>query len=254
MKNMQGQTFISTGKGNKTIVFIHYFGGSAESWRWVIDILAKDYTCLAFNLPGFGQTQISNDPSVEYYADFIKEELEKLNISQYILIGHSMGGKIAVELATQDEHKQIHQLILLGPSPPTIESMPKAEKTRMLKHPNEDVAKETVQKIIVNPLSAEQYALAVNTQLIIDQKVWQWWILKGMNIPVKRNPKYLTIPVTLISSENDPCITPKMINEEVLSTLPAQTQFISCKNIGHLYPLEAPVWLAEVIELIVKTH
>ena len=243
-----------SGQGNKrALVFIHYFGGAAQSWQWLIPYLSTEYYCISINLPGFGNTIISENPSVAYYAMFIQEELEQLGVNEYVLIGHSMGGKIALQLALNDRHqKKIRQLILLAPSPPTIERMPEEEKQRMLQHPNETIEKETVYKIIVAPLTEEQFALAVHTQGIIDNCVWKWWILDGMNTPLSDEVEHLKLPISLIASTDDPCITPKMLNEDVIPYLPSGIQLMIYKKIGHLYPMEAPEWLAGVIESIVK--
>lgn len=58
---------LESGNGSTTLVFLHYFGGSADTWRWVMDLL-PDYRCIAFHLPGLGGTSIDQNPSVEYYT------------------------------------------------------------------------------------------------------------------------------------------------------------------------------------------
>jgi len=179
--------------------------------------------------------------------------LIKLSIKEYVLIGHSMGGKIALQVALNESHqKNIQQLILLAPSPPTVERMPEIEKERMLQHPNEAVEKETVRKITVGDLTDEQFTLAVHTQSIIDNRVWRWWILEGMNTPLSSQTKQLTLPISLISSIDDPCITPEMITKEAMPNLPVQTELLMYKKIGHLYPLEEPEWLSYVIHYTIK--
>ncbi|MDB5255941.1 MAG: hypothetical protein JWM14_636 [Chitinophagaceae bacterium] len=244
---------LSAQNNKPVLVFIHYFGGAAQSWKWVIPFLSPDYYCIALTLPGFGATPMEHEPSVAYYARFIQEELERLGVMKYSLIGHSMGGKIALQVALNEQHqKKLRQLILLAPSPPTIERMPESEKERMLQHPNEEVEKETVHKVTVVPLKEEEFALAVHTQSIIDNRVWRWWILEGMNTPLSSQTTQLTLPIALMASVDDPSITPKMLNDDVIPNLPSSTQLMIYKKIGHLYPLEAPEWLAGVIRSTIK--
>lgn len=241
------------GDGLKTLVFLHYFGGSAQSWNWLVDILYTDYRCITINLPGFGETTIDTKPSVEYYAEFVQTILAQSNIGRYNLIGHSMSGKIAVKMATKDHSNSIQQLILLAPSPPTVEHMPEAEKVRMLNHPNENVAVETVKKITVKPLNEDQFSIAVATQLQIVEPVWRWWINEGMKKPLDFDTHKLNgLPVTVITSTDDPCITFKMIQNEVMPNLPADATLITCNGIGHLYPMEDATWLANTLKSIVK--
>ncbi|MBC7486233.1 MAG: alpha/beta hydrolase [Cytophagaceae bacterium] len=244
---------LSAQKDKPVLVFIHYFGGAAQSWKWVIDILSPEYYCVALSLPGFGNNPIAQKPSVDYYSSYIQQELITLGIKEYVLIGHSMGGKIALQVALNEQHeKNIQQLILLAPSPPTVERMPEREKERMLQHPNEEVEKETVRKITVGNLTDEQFALAVHTQSIINNRVWRWWILEGMNTPLSSETKQLTLPIALISSIDDPSITPEMIQQETMPNLPPQTQLMMYKKIGHLYPLEEPEWLSYMIHYTIK--
>lgn len=252
MKN--NSTHILSGNIDKPVlVFIHYFGGAAQSWKWVIDILSSEYYCVALSLPGFGNNPMNEIPSIDYYAAYIQQELNTLEIHEYSLIGHSMGGKIALQVALNDHHeKKIQQLILLAPSPPTIEQMPDKEKERMLQHPNKEVETETVNKIIVQSLSDDKFTTAVHTQSIINNRVWRWWILEGMNTPLSSKTKQLTLPIALFSSIDDPCITPEMIQKETMPNLPAQTDLLMYKKIGHLYPLEEPEWLSYMIHYTIK--
>jgi hypothetical protein len=55
MKSSQSfPSFLEWGDGDQTVVSLHYFGGSALSWQWVVEELAADIRCIALNLPGFG--------------------------------------------------------------------------------------------------------------------------------------------------------------------------------------------------------
>ncbi|MEJ7674662.1 MAG: alpha/beta fold hydrolase [Chitinophagaceae bacterium] len=48
--------FVETGKGNTTLVFLHYFGGSSKSWNGVIEQLKESFHCIAIDLRGFGDS------------------------------------------------------------------------------------------------------------------------------------------------------------------------------------------------------
>ena len=60
----------------QTLVFLHYFGGSGESWKWVIKELSGDYNCLAITLPGFGMVAPLENPTLENFADYVQKEIE----------------------------------------------------------------------------------------------------------------------------------------------------------------------------------
>ncbi len=87
------------GSGKKTLVFIHYFGGDAGSWQWLVKRLQKNHTCILLNLPGFGSTRPISHPSIFEFSKFINTCIDELGLKEYILCGHSMGGKLALYAA-----------------------------------------------------------------------------------------------------------------------------------------------------------
>ncbi len=50
----ENNKILQWGNHGPILVFLHYFGGSAQSWRWVVEKLSDDYRCIAITLPGFG--------------------------------------------------------------------------------------------------------------------------------------------------------------------------------------------------------
>ncbi len=145
--------FIKTGKGETSLVFLHYFGGSSNTWSQVIDELQEDFNCIAIDLPGFGASQSYNQLSVNNSSKSVAEVIKSLQLKRYVLIGHSMGGKIALSLAS---HKpfELKQLILFAPSPPTPEPMTGAEQEQLLKAYNNRAALiNNINNISSQPLS-----------------------------------------------------------------------------------------------------
>ena len=91
---------IDTGQG-APVVFIHGFGASVYSWRKTLPaVLAAGYRVIAFDNRGFG---FSDKPADDYgnaaYARLVVAVLDSLNLPSAVLVGHSMGGAIAAEVA-----------------------------------------------------------------------------------------------------------------------------------------------------------
>lgn len=156
------------GTQGEALVFLHYFGGSAQSWQWVAEKLSRDYRCIAINLPGFGHAPAMETSSIAGFAEYVQKELDKLGLRSYTLIGHSMGGKIALQVAANAAKGTVQQIILVAPSPPTTEPMPAKDKERMLRHPNRGEATKSVDDAIKQALTEEQHSLAIETQLIVN--------------------------------------------------------------------------------------
>ncbi len=237
------------------LVFLHYFGGSARSWQWVAEQLADSYRCVVLNFPGFGNTSPLDAPSIQEMARYVQQETEQLELSSFVLIRHSMGGKIALQVAADDSSRSqcVRQLVLIAPSPPTVERMTDDEKERMLRHPDRDEAETTAETTVENAtqqtLSAARQTLAVETQLEIDKATWRWWLRKGMDHSIADQASQITIPITVLASDDDPVIDPATIQREIMKKLP-KAQLIRIQGIGHLLPLENPEWVADQIRRI----
>lgn len=236
----------------EALVFLHYFGGAAASWRWVAEQLRTDYRCIAIDLPGFGEAPALEEPSLSAYAAAVTNTLMALEVERYTLIGHSMGGKIALKIAADQPENGLQRVILLAPSPPTQEPMPAAEKQRMLNnHPNRENAETTLKNATQQPLSAEQRALAIQTHIAPDNRAWRWWLLEGMEHVIAEQMHRVKAPVSVLASVDDPVIPYDTIKRDVAGIVP-RTQLISLQEIGHLMPLEAPDIVANHIRQILS--
>ena len=88
------------GKGNPAIVLIHGWATDANYWNAQIDPLKAKYTVVAINLAGHGgSTKSRTDWSMEKYGEDVTTVLQRIPNQQLILVGHSMGGTVALEAA-----------------------------------------------------------------------------------------------------------------------------------------------------------
>jgi sigma-B regulation protein RsbQ len=252
-ENIMAETVKVWGNKGDVLVFLHYFGGSAESWKWVAEKLCDNYRCVAFQLPGFGGNPALKKPSIQEFANYVRSEISELKIEKYTLIGHSMGCKIALQVAADAAPTSVQQLILVAPSPPTIEPMPAKEKNRMLHHPDKQEAEQSIANAIKQPLTQEQHDLAIHTQLITDHTTWRWWLLEGMSHTIAEKIKKLQVPITVLASTDDPVITSEVIQEQVMKVL-KQAKLVTTSKVGHLIPLEVPEWVASQIRNIVSAR
>jgi pimeloyl-ACP methyl ester carboxylesterase len=240
---------------NPVLVFLHYFGGSAQSWSGVIALLSADYNCIALDMPGFGDQPALSEPSIMAVAKNVEEQLSARQICNYVLIGHSMGGKIALQVAADvAEIHAVQQLILIAPSPPTVERMQERDRQRMLIHPDQQQSVTTVKNSSVRTLAPEEFDLAVQTQLITDNHTWDWWINEGINHSISLAASQIIVPITVIASEDDPAVTYEMITEDCMPNLPGQARLLSTAGVGHLFPFEDAVWTANCIKNIVQAN
>ena len=103
--------YITKGKG-KPILFLHGGGLKALTYKKNLELLSKKYKVIAPDIPGFGN---SSTPTklwdFEDYANFFSKFIDSLNLKNIMIIGHSFGGGIAMNLATKN--KRVSKLILI---------------------------------------------------------------------------------------------------------------------------------------------
>lgn len=94
------------------LVLVHGFMGGSAQWNGYIDGLARRLDVLAVDLPGFGtNAHLAPIDSIAGYADWVVRHLREEGVDRYHLLGHSMGGMIAQEMALKDQDR-IDSLVL----------------------------------------------------------------------------------------------------------------------------------------------
>ena len=223
------------------LIFLHYFGGSARTWLELTEGLADRFYCLALDLRGFGQSvSRSADFGISSYSDDLCELIEKLALTDYRLVGHSMGGKIALSLAAR-QPTGLSGLVLLAPSPPTPEPMEDTERQRLrTTHGQRAAALQTLGKITAHPLPPPLLERAVEDNLRSNKDAWQAWLQDGSRENLSDQMKEVTQPIQIIVGEADPVIPPSLIKRELLNRLSTTPRLEILPGVGHLSPLEAP--------------
>jgi pimeloyl-ACP methyl ester carboxylesterase len=94
-------TYVQAGSGS-VLLLIHGMGGSFENWQDVIEPLARQHTVIAPDLPGHGASAPgAGDYSIGALAAGLRDLLIALGHERATLVGHSLGGGIAMQFAYQ---------------------------------------------------------------------------------------------------------------------------------------------------------
>lgn len=91
------------GKGSETILLLHGFGASGDSWNPLARTLTKKYRVIAPDLPGWGASTRIETESYGYPAQLERLEklVQELKLTRFHLMGHSMGGFLAAAYAAR---------------------------------------------------------------------------------------------------------------------------------------------------------
>lgn len=84
----------------KPIIFIHGFAEDAGIWKYQVEALSEQNMCIVVELPGCGASAMIQDViTIDALAMLVKDILDQESIRQAIVVGHSMGGYIALAMA-----------------------------------------------------------------------------------------------------------------------------------------------------------
>src|SRR3954452_21268228 len=113
---------VEVGSGEPAVVFVHGLAGSWQNWlENMPHFAAAGHRVIAFDLPGFGG---SDDPrekiSIPGYGRLVDTLLDRLEVGPAVLVGNSMGGFIAAEVAIQYPAR-VRQLVLVSAAGLTAE-------------------------------------------------------------------------------------------------------------------------------------
>jgi len=100
------------------VVLIHGIGGDAKTaWAALVPALSKDYQLIALDLPGFGESTAGNHHySPDKYAQVLDHLIARFVDEPVILIGHSLGGAVALRYAGRypDRVSRLHLISVPG--------------------------------------------------------------------------------------------------------------------------------------------
>ncbi len=105
------------GKGEQPIIFVHGNVASQNWWNQIVNDFAEMYRVYTVDLRGHGQSETPNSGyTIIQYANDLKAFIEKLNLNNVILVGHSMGGAIVMQTAVLTK-QNINKVIMVNPAP-----------------------------------------------------------------------------------------------------------------------------------------
>ncbi len=141
------------------LLLIHGLGCSLRYWACVFDAREfANYRILALDLPGFGMSDKpdSYDYKLSSQADLVLAFVDALQVQQFLLVGHSMGGAIAILLALKYPDRVKH-LVVIEPNLRAHDAqlsreMVKYRESEFIRHQEfPSVAIDTAETLAVDP-------------------------------------------------------------------------------------------------------
>jgi pimeloyl-ACP methyl ester carboxylesterase len=241
-----------SGAPGTALVFLHYWGGTARSWAPVIAQLPEALRKITIDARGWGG---SDRPESGYdmatMADDVEAVIAHLGVDRYILVGHSMGGKVAQLLASRCP-AGLAGLVLVAPSPAQGKALSAQEREALS---GAYTSSEAIGWTIDHVLTERVLPAFLREQVMADSlsgadEAKRQWPAAGIAEDVSANVGSIAVPVIVIGGEKDKVDSVEMLASMVVPSLPGATMR-TIAGVGHLIPLEAPEELARcVVEFI----
>jgi pimeloyl-ACP methyl ester carboxylesterase len=108
--------YLDTGAGDPALVFVHGWCCDNTYWRDQIPVFAKNHRVVAVDLPGHGASdKPDRDYTIDNFVDVVATLIRNLQLDKPIVVGHSMGGVIVMNLARK--HPDLTRGIVIVDAP-----------------------------------------------------------------------------------------------------------------------------------------
>lgn len=228
--------YLDKGKG-KVVVWLHGWakGYSKEKYQKLIDSLSEKYRVVALDFPGFGGSSWPLRPwDVSDFADAVAKFIKKLGIKEYVLAGHSFGGRVAIKMAVGGN--KIEKLVLVDSA--GIERKGMMVKLRLL------VAKlvpEGLKKLFSGRLGAKDYRESVGVM----RESLKLIVNENLEVDLAK----IKMPTLIVWGENDG-LTP-LGQGKIMNRLIGGSKLVIIPEANHRLPLDQVARLAkEMVEFI----
>ena len=224
-------------------------GSAATAWQLVVPELSKTYRVITVDLPGHGETELppETDMSPKALADYVFETMDSLSIEKAHVVGNSLGGWTAFEMAAASSERVAS---VLGLAPAGLWLAP-----FNVRYPGTAIARNLANTLkVVSPFGLKyewgrklgfgdvspqwrkySYQLCLDATLALANSAGYfpaWDALLKRRFDEKVSP---TVPVTIVFGDSDKTLPASSCQEK--SFAPAHSTWLNWESCGH-----APMW------------
>jgi len=247
------------GRNNKkTVVLLHGFLQNLDVWSSYVLSYMHHLRVITIDLPGHGQTEtFSETHSMDFMARMVKTVLDEAGVDQCVMIGHSMGGYVALAFAEK------HPYLLRGLGLINSHALPDSEEHRHWRQAICEQVKENRASYIVNfvPTLFDDHnrtGLSQDIKDLQDQclETRSESIIAAQNGMMNRPSRIdvlrqLEVPILFIYGKNDNRIPLELAISQAM--IPHHAEILILDNVGHMAFIEEREYVKPRIKNFVDT-
>lgn len=248
---------------SRTVLMLHGLGGSAADWAAVAAALPKGLGAVALDFPGFGKAthpHDSYDPAS--LARWVIGELDDRDVETVVVAGHSLGGRVAGELALVAP-KRVAALALVSPLGAVSYGFTDRLKWKAMSR-----------AALVSAASESSLKNALGYGFSVDGPGKKAFVARGMRSrkgpnsaaalralersvdgllaapALSRRLDGTSVPLLLVTGSDDPLAPPRDV--ETIREARGDAKYVKLPGVGHYAPIEAPKDVAKLIAELAK--
>ena len=239
--------------GERAVVLLHGYLESLDVWDDFVRLLYRHARIVTLDLPGHGISEVKGDiHTMEFEADVVHEALLKLGISRALIVGHSMGGYVALEFIRK--YPEMATGIVLLHSTPNADS----EQKRMDRMREIELVAAGKKELLAHIAPAKGFAPDNRTrfsekigelaeQVFLTEDAGIIALLKGMSARNDNNDmlRHSSVPQLFIFGRKDEHIVPEAA--AALIEAHPQAKAVWLEHSGHMGFVEQPEATAKII-------
>jgi pimeloyl-ACP methyl ester carboxylesterase len=247
------------------LVILHGLYGSSDNWVTIARKISRSFTVYLPDQRNHGVSPHSSEHNYDALSQDLFELIEDLGIGKFILAGHSMGGKVAVNFAL-NWSERINALIVIDISPfrhAEYEKQLYLQHQEILKailsvEPSEYQTRADVEKLVAMRINDEKIrGLILKNLQRTDTGSFDWKlnapsllknldrIMEEIHIPGNMSLPVTGFPVTFIKGEDSQYLQMSDL-KEIQRVFPA-SEIVSVRNAGHWIHAEKPDVIEDIL-------
>lgn len=241
------------GEGKPAIIFLHYWGGTSRTWSRVLTRLENRFQTIAYDARGWGQSdKASAGYTLHHLADEVLTLVDELKLSTFVLVGHSLGGKVA-QLAASRRPAGLLGLVLVAPAPPTpLRFSEDMRQTQIHAYDNRENVLQTIRFLSARMPSSEVVEQIVEDSMSGSREATLAYPTSSILEDISSEVTKIAVPTLVLAGELDQLDSIEQHKREVVARIP-NARFEVIPRSGHLIPIDQPEELARHIEQFVAS-
>ena len=235
-----------------TLVFLHIWGGSHRTFAPVIARLTSGCAVVSYDHRGWGAARDLPGPyGIRELADDALAVIAELGISRYVLVGHSMGGKVA-QLAASRRPEGLAALALIAPAPPRPVVDAKAAEALTHAFDSRATVSDALEHMLTErPLPPDLREQVIDDGLAGNREAQLAWPLGGITMDITAATRAIEVPVQVLAGRQDRVDPPESLEANLLPFIP-EARMTILEGTGHLSPLEVPDQIAKELDQLTE--